>query len=660
MIRAAAHHQPIVFLASDLERATDDSVARLIDGLARDAVQIPLLACFCVDASAVRLDAVTALAFVHRQLVATGNLVKRRYVEPLSVQDIRSALGEGSPGLAERLHEISRGRPRDLDIIWNDWTRVGYVAHGAAGWRSVASKENAARMSTQQVVVKRVDECADPLMAHRLTEALRCGALEGRRFTAQAVAAVEGWDTGDLTMWFDAAALVTDARPHGLLRKTSGVEAREGEPSSQLSMYEFASEDYYRAFYAPTGERDRVQRLAGALESIYTNHPAVVAAALSRLYERLGRRAEAFQQRAIAGGPGDIAPIESLSGLLMQADRSDWVPEEYLFTVTTLLAGARRILTKDVQRAIELYEHALTVATEASLRPLAVESLLGIAQGQLFQGRFAECARTALKVIESGSSTPPLSAELAEAHLLLARVGQSSSVLTTEQAVAAVRSAIALAAAPENWRQRAAAFLVLSEIVDTANLDVASRAARESYTLFNQKGAGQAAAVAASALAELEWRQGMYQLAWMTGNRALTLSRAVEDRLNEGRTMRVLAPIARDRLDWTSARSLYRGALALQQELGDDGDASLTFDSLSIVAERYADKGLAARLAAIRYLILAEAGARAAPHARARMLALLGDITDSDEDAFVETVRQGYADHKGWPWVQEALAAMPA
>jgi len=81
----------------------------------------------------------------------------------------------------------------------------------------------------------------DDLNAIARTERLlACAALEGRRFTAPAVAAARGWDSDETIDFLDD--LVDSDRPDGLVIDDGFITVSDERGTRHLSMYRFARE----------------------------------------------------------------------------------------------------------------------------------------------------------------------------------------------------------------------------------------------------------------------------------------------------------------------------------------------------------------------------------------------------------------------------------
>jgi hypothetical protein len=138
-------------------------------------------------------------------------------------------------------------------------------------------------------------------------ELLACAALEGRRFTAAAVADALERDRDKLIDFLDDTLTIDDEHPDGLLVEDGWVAVRDETGSRSLAMYRFARalDRLTLANYGLTDNRQRYlsRRLADALANQYGGQAHRVVHTLVRLYTlaRIPDRAGYYRRMADNG-----------------------------------------------------------------------------------------------------------------------------------------------------------------------------------------------------------------------------------------------------------------------------------------------------------------------------------------------------------------------
>jgi tetratricopeptide (TPR) repeat protein len=161
------------------------------------------------------------------------------------------------------------------------------------------------------------------------------GALEGRQFTAQAVALVVGRDADELIDELDEHLLAGPQRPDGLLEEAGFVAladpraTTDGEGEGRwVSRYRFVSELHWRTlrrYGLPGRERhDGCRALAAALERVLQPEPERAAAQIASLLREAGdhQAAAAWQIQAEFGAA--VPVVEASARLLLAQDTSGW------------------------------------------------------------------------------------------------------------------------------------------------------------------------------------------------------------------------------------------------------------------------------------------------------------------------------------------------
>ena len=286
----------------------------------------------------------TALQVIDSKLVPAG-LAEEIRVPPLDPRRITRALGPIDDALLGQLRSLVQARPAWLDDLWRGWRADDVVVQRDGRWAVAPDARSRARTSLHAWVDVALRKGARDGDAYwRAKEILETAALEGQRFTVEAVAAVLGEDVEDLIDWIDDHL----AGPDGpsLLQEDGFVERADGVEPPELRCYRFRSAMVAgvlrQEVLAGTNGKERARRYAHAMAGAYrwsavsasawTISRLATAAGDEELAETIWRRANRLEGVEAAArlarflvehtdvrsamGPELVAVVDRLNGLL--------------------------------------------------------------------------------------------------------------------------------------------------------------------------------------------------------------------------------------------------------------------------------------------------------------------------------------------------------
>jgi tetratricopeptide (TPR) repeat protein len=210
---------------------------------------------------------------------------------PVGLERLRAFTGPASWDVLDSLLEITGGEAEWAGALWREWQRRGVVEDvPTANWRFATDGREAMLDEVGALLAVRLKQSVGDELSHlvRAREILTCAALEGRRFTAPAIADALDLDRDVLIDFIDDARAVDDQHPERVLVEDGWVHIRDERGERLLAMYRFARAlDWVTlAHYGFTEDRQRVvaQRLADALATQYGGQDYRVAHPLARLY----------------------------------------------------------------------------------------------------------------------------------------------------------------------------------------------------------------------------------------------------------------------------------------------------------------------------------------------------------------------------------------
>jgi tetratricopeptide (TPR) repeat protein len=259
MLQALAQERPTVLLAHDADEAGDGWWADLATAFAEEvAAELPLLLCLTLDGPV----------------------------------ELGAHAPEESPALfaARRL-----------------------VAQGAGSWRPLGAAQDGPPAALPPLGERLRAAAGDDSGAARARELLAWGALEGPRFTADAIAAAAGWDRDEtIDLLDDRLSGDGDGGGPALVAEVGAVAVEDAAGERHLWRYAFAAAEdrgeLLRDGFPAQERAGRSLALAQALEERYGPAAHPVAPALARLFADGGdaQRAVRWARWADVGGRRDL------------------------------------------------------------------------------------------------------------------------------------------------------------------------------------------------------------------------------------------------------------------------------------------------------------------------------------------------------------------
>jgi tetratricopeptide (TPR) repeat protein len=226
-----------------------------------------------------------------------------------------------------------------------------------------------------------------PRLSEKAVQALSCAALQGRSFTADAVADALGWDRDETIDLFNL--LVDDGNPRlGILEELVAIEVRDMELSNARSLcrYRFVRGIDRRAALARTSEAERAQearRLVKALATLHAPELHAFAHIIADVCRAAGDSQGAAYYEARALSPSQAAQ-RGLARALREADVSGWSIWDFRDAARRLLSATVDLTVSDLPSDVLSYaEKAEAYARRASPIGRGLEADAFCKQGHL-------------------------------------------------------------------------------------------------------------------------------------------------------------------------------------------------------------------------------------------------------------------------------------
>jgi len=578
LLGALCAEGPAVCLVDDADRAPDGLWADLVLGMGgRVASDWPLLLVLALDGPA-RLgdhdDGEPDSLYVARCLRDDG-VADWHPLAAVELGELERFTGAAEPEILRALLDVTGGRAAWAAQLWRHWRASGVVVQDDDRdpcWRFARDGRTRAADPVEDVLGRRrmIELVGDDTRALReARELLVCAALEGRRFTAEGVAAALGRDRDEVNDLLDERLARDEGHPLGLVVEDGSVEVDDETGRRTLWRYRFAAELDWLTLSRHDGLTDarrseRAGELARALRSLYGGEAHRIAHALARLFALAGEgdTARHFTRMADNGVSREVILWRARAAL----DAPD-PPDP---------AGRRRASQLLIAAADELFHSGpftdgLRFAEAAHrLAPLRGDQAKALWLTGHHQARLGEYqrARQALRRAralfrELGDRPGEATARNELAHIDVAQGDY-------DEARAELTRVLALCRELGDRRGEAAARHELAHIdVEQGDYDEARVELTRVLALFRELGYRHGEAVTRHALAGIDVEQGSYDEARAELTRVLALRRELGDRHGEAATRHALAHIDVEQGDDDEARVELTRVLALFRELGD-------------------------------------------------------------------------------------------
>jgi tetratricopeptide (TPR) repeat protein len=403
LLRRATMERPVACLLEDVDQVTGRQVwwSQFLLPFAAEVVRdLPLLLAVSLsgpaELGAHERDEPQPL-YVARRLVERG-LARWRPLQPLTVGDIGAWLHPCSPVLAARLHAATGGDPRWLSELWDDWQARRVVRRAPDGTWQLAGADSARLGKVNDLLEARLrrllgTEELPPLEDAR--ELLATAALEGLRFTAEAVAGALARDPDEVIDLLDDALSVGEGRPDGLVVDIGFLEVQgPGAELRHLSRYQFVSTLHWRTLRryglgGPSEVAERSERYAWALAEAFAPQQARVAPVIAELLAAAGKRRAASDFARQADFDTTPAAQRRQAFAVLEMPKDDWDDWDYIQATALLLrAGNSMLYVHPLRETLAVFEHASQLARRVDLRYELARALLHRGEVHLWLGEY--------------------------------------------------------------------------------------------------------------------------------------------------------------------------------------------------------------------------------------------------------------------------------
>jgi tetratricopeptide (TPR) repeat protein len=585
VLRELCEEGPVVCIVDDADQAPGGWWADLVLLFARRiARDLPLLLILAVDGPpelGVHEDDEPDALFIARTLTS-DELASWHPLTAVTVEDLERWTGPAMPDVPRALLEVTGGRADWTAQLWRDWQRRGVVDQTTSDrrWRFVEGQERAMD-EVEDLLGERLKHLVGASDLNALEGArqlLCCAALEGRRFTADAVARALHRDRDDVIDCFDETLARDDEHPHGLVVEDSSVLVSDETGKRSLWLYRFSAElDWLtlrRCGLRANEQRDLSLRLAGAIQALYGGDAHRVAPTLARLYGTAGHVDEARYYRRMGEiGVGREVILWRARNVLAAPDPADHFERRRASQI--LIAAADALFRSGpFDDGLEFAQAAYHLAEQESDQALALH-YSGSYQWHL--GNHLQAYHDLGRALELYHNRGERHGEASARHQL-ANVDLKRG--EQEKARAGYLAVLKLYSELNNREGEAHARHALANIAyERGEYEKARAESLAVLELRRKLRDREGEAHARHALATIDYVCGEYEKARTEFLAVLKIFREFNNREGEARTRHHLAAIDYARGEHQKARTEHLAVLELYRELSDrDGEATALAD----------------------------------------------------------------------------------
>ena len=608
VLRRLCEDSPVVCIVDDADQAESgwwaDFVVLFARRIARD---LPLLLVLAVDGPPqlrAHEDDESATMFVARQLTADG-LARWHPLTAVTVEDLRRWTGGATGDVARAVLEVTGGRADWTAQLWSDLKRRDVLEQLDDGrWHFAADRQRTLD-AVEDTLGKRLKRLVGAGDLDALTQARRllaCAALEGRRFTADAVAVALERDRDEVIDDLDDRLALEDGRPEGLIVEDGSVAISDEAGQRCLWLYRFNAQlDWLTLRHhglTEAEQRDLALRLARAMQTLYGGQSRRVAQTLTRLYETAGDAEAARHYRRM----GDIGVSHGSSSGALTPSSTPQTPRTEPRVAARRRASQILIAAADTLVHSGPFDDGLAFAQAGHrLAPLRSDQamalyLTGAHHAQL--GAYEPARVELARVIDLCRELGDRRGEAAARHQLALIDLQQGAF---EPARAEFACVLDLRRELGDRAGEAAARHALASIdLEQGAFEPARAEFARVLDLWRELGDRAGEAATRHALALIDLQQGAFEPARAEFARVLDLWRELGDRRGEAATRHALASIDLQQGAYEPARAELARVIDLRRELGDRrGEAAARHELASIDLQQGAYEPARAELARV-------------------------------------------------------------
>lgn len=293
LLRMSARQRPVACIVDHADDAYPGWWADLTTLFAKEIVsELPALLVLGLDGPIV-LDGDDRQGSSGREaarLLTRRDLAHWWPLAPIAEDQLAQWIGPAEPVVVDELMRASDGHSAIAAQVWHGWKSGGVVSQSSPDGCWILTSDGQASLLVERL--KRITKHATLTDLERVRTILSVAALEGREFTAEAVADAVQLTQEVVLRCLDTVLAPSTAFTAGVVERIGSIALADGNRERVVWMYRFVREvDYltlrYRSLTAKEIKRYSL-RLARGLVGCYAPAKVLVAATAARLFDAGG------------------------------------------------------------------------------------------------------------------------------------------------------------------------------------------------------------------------------------------------------------------------------------------------------------------------------------------------------------------------------------
>lgn len=603
ILRSATGERPLVCLIDDWDEAPRFYWDSMLLSFSREiARNVPLLI-FITFKRPIRGassgDNESTLTEVVKRLTEKG-LAELWTLRKLSRDEVAAAIGRAAPSVADKLHGVTGGNARWVKELWREWRQKEVVVTDQADqW--VWGADHKATLNMYDTIVgdrlTRLLGAATAAEVEDTRDILACAALEGERFTADAVARAMGFDRDELIDFFDDVLVRTEANPDGLLSEEGGVNIATPDGATRtLWRYSFVSDLHWMALerygfadeprpgQEDSEKQEKIAALVDALREVYTPEERLVAAPVARLLRAIGREEDASHYERVGEYSAHQTLMRDHATYLLALNKDEWEQWECRRAAEFLVqAGTAMFHSCPFPETQAVFEESHELAVRAEDDTIAAHALYLSGNILFEQGEYRVARERAVASLSIFRRIGKKSGEAVSLYLL-AKIDNEEG--RNAEAYDAANQALEVHLEVSNRQGVCASLTLLAKInYDEDRYEEAYECATQAMEVSQEIGDRHGEAVSLHQLAKIDFDRGRYAEAREQLTISLEIEREIGNRHGEAISLILLAEIDCADARHADARERATQSLTINEEIGDRAGAAYALRLLAKVEE---------------------------------------------------------------------------
>lgn len=291
IFKFANEERPIVVIIDDLDKAAENLWPHYIRALAYEIYNLPVMFVFGLETlKGDKNDCQDEELLEVINYLKTNNLACEKRIKQFKKDELELLMGKASKDVIDELFYLSNGRPKDIETYFEILKQnSSIVLNKNEIW--ILNKENASQLGMHAIIEDKLSKIFKNKEQRKVSftyDILKYAILEGKIFTAQAVANVLGIESDEVIDFIDEYLLVNEKNTDGIFIEYDCIFNERDD--NYIWRYKFTSDLVYKSHTNFSESIEGIEELsikyANSLIQVYSFNISLIAKVLANLYKR--------------------------------------------------------------------------------------------------------------------------------------------------------------------------------------------------------------------------------------------------------------------------------------------------------------------------------------------------------------------------------------